>query len=270
MIATRTVDVPESPHGRAARIAVHVTGKGPLAVLVHGFPLDHRMWLDTLHGPLAQQRTLAAVDLRGHGASPSSGDPVHTVELLAHDVAAVVRSLGDTPADVVGLSMGGYVAFALWAEHRELVRSLVLANTRAVADSADARAGRDAAVQTVVDKGRRALVAGMAEKMLAPGADPFLRARLFTMAQALPIESVIADLRGLKQRPDREALLADLDVPALVLTGEHDPIATPAESKAFAARIRGARYVEIGAAAHLTPMEQPDAFARELASLWRD
>jgi pimeloyl-ACP methyl ester carboxylesterase len=270
MIAIRTVDVPESPLGRAARIAVHVAGKGPLAVLVHGFPLDHRMWLDVLHGPLARQRTLAAVDLRGHGASPSSGDPVHTMALFAHDVAAVIRSLGDEPADVAGLSMGGYVAFAVWADHRELVRSLVLANTRAVADSGEARAGRDAAVQTVVDKGRRALVAGMAEKMLAPRADALLRARLFTMAQSLPVESVVADLRGLKERPDREPLLARIDVPALVVTGAHDPIAPPAESKAFADRIRGARFVEIAGAAHLTPMEQPEAFTGAVRTFWAD
>jgi 3-oxoadipate enol-lactonase len=268
MITTRSVDVPSSKLGRAARIAVHVTGKGPLAVLVHGFPLDHRQWLDTLHGPLCSQRTLAAVDLRGHGSSPSSGDPVHTMALLAHDVAAVIRALGDGPADVVGLSMGGYVAFALWADHRDLVRSLVLTNTRAIADSAEARTGRDTAIATTVDKGRRALVAGMAEKMLAPGADPLLRARLFTMAQSLPVESVVADLRGLKERPERESLLASITVPALVVTGQHDPIASPTESKGFAARIADARFVEIAGAAHLPPMEQPDAFHRAVGDFW--
>jgi 3-oxoadipate enol-lactonase len=247
---------------------VHVAGKGPLAVLVHGFPLDHRQWLDTLHGPLAARRTLVAVDLRGHGESPGSGDPVHAMDLLAHDVAAVIRSLGDGPVDVAGLSMGGYVAFALWASHRELVRSLVLTNPRAIADSAEARAGRDASVQTVVDKGRRALAAGMADKMLAPGADPLLRARLFTMAQSLPVETVVADLRGLKERPGREGLLGTIAVPTLVVTGAHDPIAAPAEARSWAASIAGARFVEIAHAAHLPPMEQPDAFAAALGGFW--
>jgi pimeloyl-ACP methyl ester carboxylesterase len=160
-MTTRYVDVPASAHGREARLAVHLAGSGPLAVLLHGYPFDHRMWLDTLHGPLAQRRTLAALDLRGRGASSPSADPAHTMDLLAHDVAAVVRSLADAPADVVGLSMGGYVAFALWQRAPKVVRSLVLTNTRPVADSPEARAGRDTAIATVVDQGRRALATAM-------------------------------------------------------------------------------------------------------------
>ncbi|MBL8751938.1 MAG: alpha/beta fold hydrolase, partial [Planctomycetes bacterium] len=123
MIETRHIDVPARGDAHETRLAVHMRGHGPLAVLVHGYPLDHRMWLDTLHGPLAERRTLAAIDLRGHGQSPTTGDPMHTMELLADDVAMVVRSLADEPADVVGLSMGGYVAFALWARSPGLVRS---------------------------------------------------------------------------------------------------------------------------------------------------
>ena len=65
MSGARFVDAPASPHGRAARIAVHATGAGPLAVLLHGYPLDHRMWDAVRHGELAQRRKLAAIDLRG-------------------------------------------------------------------------------------------------------------------------------------------------------------------------------------------------------------
>lgn len=270
MIATRWIDVPASAHGRASRLAVHVTGKpnGPLAVLIHGYPLDHRMWLDVLHGPLAQQRTLAAIDLRGHGSSPGSGDPVHTMELLAADVAAVMRSLADGPADVIGLSMGGYAAFALWAAAPQLVRSLVLANTRAVADSEQARAGRDAAIATVIAQGRRAIADAMMGKLLAPNAGAALQARVLTMAESLPVESIVADLRGLKERPDRQAMLPKIVVPALVVTGEFDAIATPAESQAMAAAIPGARFVMLPQCAHLTPMERPAEFATTVGAFW--
>jgi len=268
MIGTRFVDVPASAYGRAARLAVHVAGVGPLAVLVHGYPLDHRMWLDALHGPLAAKRTLAAIDLRGHGASPGSGDAVHSMALLANDVAAVIRSLGDGPADVAGLSMGGYVAFALWEQAPRLVRSLVLANTRAVADSDEARAGRDAAIATAVGLGRRALASAMLEKMLPAAADALHRARVFTMAESLPVESIVADLRGMKDRPDRQAMLPHIAVPALVVTGELDPIATPAESAAMAKAIPGASLAVLPGCAHLAPMEQPDAFAKAVGAFW--
>ena len=266
MIITRWIDVPASAHGRAARLAVHLAGTGPLVVLLHGFPLDHRLWLDTLHGPLAATHTLAAIDLRGHGASPGSGDAVFTMDLFAHDVAAVVRTLADEPADIVGLSMGGYVAFALWQQVPQLVRSLALVNTRAVADNDAARAGREAAIATVVGQGRAALAAGTVDKLLAPGADPLLRARFLSMAEGVPVESIVADLRGLKDRPDRLPLLPTITVPTLVVTGEHDPIASPVESTAMAQAIPGARVVVLPGCAHLTPMEAPERFAAELGT----
>jgi pimeloyl-ACP methyl ester carboxylesterase len=269
MIETRTIDVPARLDTRATRLVVQIAGRGPLAVLVHGYPLDHRMWLDTLHGPLAARRTLAAVDLRGHGGSPGSGDPVHTMELLADDVAAVIRSLGNDGADVAGLSMGGYVAFALWARHPALVRSLVLANTRAVADSPEARAGRDASIQTVLHKGRAAIADAMLPRLLAKQADPMLGARARTMVEGTPVETIVADLRGLRDRPDRTALLPTITVPTLVIAGSEDPIAPPAESAAWAHTIPGAAHVVVPHAAHLVPMEQPTAFATAVANVWR-
>lgn len=255
-------------------LAVHVAGQGPLAVLVHGYPLDRRMWFDLMRGPLAEHRTFAAVDLRGHGESPWCGDAVHTMERFADDVAAVIQRFGDEPVDVVGLSMGGYVAQALWARHPALVRSLALVSTRAKGDDEAGRAGRDAAIRTLVEQGRAAISAAMPGKLLAPraGTDAhgqLLRARLQTMIEALPAETIVADLRGLRDRPDRTSMLPTITVPALVLVGEHDAIASPAEAAAMAAAIPGARCVVVPGCGHLTPMEDPAAFARELGAFWK-
>src|SRR5262249_20648013 len=139
MSDTRFVEV-----GRA-RLAVHSTGRGPPAILVHGYPLDHRMWFDVQASALAQQRTLIAVDLRGHGESAWAGDHVHAMELFADDLAAVIESTGAGAADVVALSMGGYAALALCERHPTRVRSLALVDTRASADSEAGKAGRQAA-----------------------------------------------------------------------------------------------------------------------------
>ena len=203
MIATRYIDVAAGQGERDARLAVHVAGRGPLALLIHGFPLDARMWLDAMHGPLAEVRTLCAIDLRGHGRSPWCGESVHTMERFADDVAAVIKAFGADDADVCGLSMGGYVAFALWARHRELVRSLVLTNTRAAADTEIQRAGREQAIAKVAAEGRGAIVDAMLPKLLAPSADALARARIRTMIEELPAESIVADQRGLQQREDR-------------------------------------------------------------------
>ncbi len=268
MITTRWIDVPERDGARACTLAVHLCGQGPLAVLLHGYPLDHRMWLDLMHGPLAHRRTLAAIDLRGHGRSPGSGDPVHTMDLLADDTAAVIKTLSNAGAGVAALSMGGYVAFALWARHPHLVRSLVLANTRAIADSPEARAGRDAAIATVLTKGRTAIADAMLPRLLPPDADPLLAARVRTMVEDTPAETIVADLRGLQQRPDRGALLPTITVPTLVVAGTADPIAPLAESGAMARAIPGAHFLALPGTAHLAPMERPAEFAAAVGPLW--
>lgn len=265
---TRFVALPDT------HLAVHLAGRGPLVVLLHGYPLDHRMWLDLMRSPLAQHHTFAAIDLRGHGESPWCGDPVHTMDRFADDVAAVIHTIGEGPVDVVGLSMGGYVAQALWARHHRLVRSLALIDTRAQADDDAARAGRDAAIRTVVEQGRAAISSQTPGKLLAPR-DPadahglLLRARLQTMIEALPTETIVADLRGLRDRPDRRTMLATITVPVLVVVGEHDAITPPAEGRAMAAAIPGARCVVVPGCGHLTPIEDPAAFARELGAFWQ-
>lgn len=269
MITTRCIDIPASARGRATTLEVTSAGHGPPALLLHGYPLDHRMWLDTLHGPLAARRTLWCPDQRGHGRSPGSGDALHTMELLADDAAAVIRACSDEPVDVVGLSMGGYVALALWALHPDLVRSLVLSNTRAGADSDAAKAARTASIATALEHGRSAIVQAMLPKLLAPGADPLLAARIRTMIESVPVEAIVADLRGLKDRADRTTLLRTITVPTLVVVGDQDPITPPSEAQLLAAGIPGAQLVVVPSAAHMTPMEQPTAFATALATFWR-
>lgn len=251
-----------------ARLSARVHGQGPLAVLLHGYPLDNRMWLDALHGPLATQRTLVALDLRGHGESPWAGDPVHAMELLAGDVAAVIDSLGG-PVDVVGLSMGGYVALALWAIAPRAIRSLVLANTRAGADNDAQKAARSAAMDTAVKSGRGAIAAAMLPKLLARDADLLLHARLLSMIEGTPVETIVADLRGLRDRPDRTALLPKISVPTLVVVGDQDAITPVAEATVLANGIPGARLAVLAGAGHMTPMEQPQAFAAAIGGFWQ-
>lgn len=259
-----------SGHGR---LAVHEAGRGPLAVLIHGYPLDSRMWIDAMRGPLAERRTLLAVDLRGHGESPWHGDAIHTMDLLAHDIAAVVRTRTDGPVDVVGLSMGGYVALALWATHRDLVRSLCLVDTKARPDDDAGRAGRDAAIRTVLDQGRPAIAVAMAQKLLASRADgdphgQLLRARLRSMIEAQPVETIVADLRGMRERPDRSAMLPSIAVPTLVVVGSEDTLTPPSEAERVAQAIPGARVAIVPGCGHLVPMEDPAAFAREVDRFW--
>jgi pimeloyl-ACP methyl ester carboxylesterase len=251
-----------------ARLAMHAAGEGPPAILIHGYPLDHRMWLDLQASELAGARTLVAVDLRGHGRSPWAGDATHGMERFADDVAAQIASLGDGPADVVGLSMGGYVALALYERHPERVASLALVDTRAAADTEAARVAREASMAAAVDAGRSALARSMSERLLAAGADLMVRARVATMIESLPLETIVADLRGMRDRVDRRDLLARIAVPTLVVVGEADQITPPDEARAMAGAIPGARFALVPRAGHLVPMEAPATLVRELGSFW--
>jgi pimeloyl-ACP methyl ester carboxylesterase len=262
VIETRTIRVGD------ARIAVHTTGRGPLALLVHGYPLDHRMWLDLMHGELAAHRTLCAVDLRGHGDSPWALDRCHAMELFADDLAAVLRSLDDGPADVVALSMGGYAALALCERHPLAVHSLALVDTRASADTPEGKAGRTAAMQNVLERGRRWLAEQMVPKLLSPGCDALVRARVQTMVESLAVETILADLEGMRERKNRRVVLPQLAMPVLVVVGALDVITPPSDAEAMQKEIPGAQLAVVPDAGHLVPMEAPGPFAAALGAFW--
>ena len=242
-------------------------GSGSLAVLVHGYPLDHTMWLDQLAG-LSGVRTTVALDLPGYGMSERVTGESLTMDRLADDVAGLVEALGEPSADIVGLSMGGYVALALWERHPQLVRSLVLSNTRATADSEKGRADRDAQAVAVVNEGRQQLATKLVDALLSPGAELEAKARLRTMVESTPVETIVASLRGMAERPDRTELLGSISVPTLVIAGEEDGLIPPLDMHELSAAITGSEFLVVPGAGHLVPIERPDAFTKALLAFW--
>jgi pimeloyl-ACP methyl ester carboxylesterase len=121
-------------------------GDGPALLLVHGYPLNRAMWRaqrDALVG-LGWRGILP--DLRGFGDSQATPPP-YSMDLFADDLAALLDHLGLERVALGGLSMGGYIAFAFWRRHAARVRALVLADTQAALDTAEARAGRLASLE---------------------------------------------------------------------------------------------------------------------------
>jgi pimeloyl-ACP methyl ester carboxylesterase len=199
-----------------------------------------------------------AVDLRGFGRSDPITEPSLSMEILADDAAGLIDALGADQADVVGVSMGGYVALALWELRPEMVRSLTLMDTRAAADTVETRAARQKLIDALLSEGRSAVAGDMVASLLAPNRDTMVRARLRSMIEGTRYETMVAALDGMRNRPDRSALLASISVPSLIVGGDLDTLAPPAEMQALAGKIRGARTAIVAGAAHLPPMEQPD------------
>ncbi|HSF85811.1 MAG TPA: alpha/beta fold hydrolase [Acidimicrobiia bacterium] len=242
-------------------------GEGPVALFVHGFPLDSTMWLDQIER-LSDLRRCVAVDLRGFGRSSAVTDEVLTMERHGEDLVALLGALGIESADVVALSMGGYVALYLAQVYPELIRTLALVDTRAAADTSEGRAGRDEAVRRVLGEGRRSFAEGMLMVLVAPNASVTTRARMRSMMEGTRYETMVAALRGMRDRPDRTAILARIGVPTSVVVGELDAVTPPADACTMADVLPDATVTVIEGAGHMTPLEAPDRVATALRRLW--
>lgn len=236
-------------------------------LLVHGFPLDSRMWREQLSG-LAGRARVIAPDLRGHGLSDAPQGP-YSMEQHSDDLAALLDHLGVERAIVAGLSMGGYVTLAFWRRHPERVAGLALVDTRAEPDTPAGKANRDVTAGRVQETGPRMLVDDMMPKLLAPQnlADERIAAPLREMILGQPIAGLTGALQALRDRADSTPTLPTITVPTAVIVGEADAITPPADAAAMAAQIPGAQLVVIRQAGHLSPMENPLAVNQALIEL---
>lgn len=236
-------------------------GAGPPVVLLHGFPLDHTMWNAQVEA-LSQHYRVLAPDLRGFGRS-ETGDAKVTMEQFADDVAALLDAAGVAgPITLAGLSMGGYVAWQFWRKHTHRLRALLLCDTRATADTAEAAAGRLDTAQRVLREGPGPLVDTMIPKLFAETTlekDPGLIESVRRVMLSTSPAGIAAAARAVAERPDVTAWLDHIACPTLVLVGRLDRISTPDEMRSIALAIPGARFVEIAGAGHMAPLENPSA-----------
>jgi pimeloyl-ACP methyl ester carboxylesterase len=251
-------------HEASNGIRYVAAGDGPAVLLIHGFPLDHTLWLDQIRD-LSGEARVVALDLRGFGASPRMGHDVLDMEGHASDCDLVLDDLGVDRAHVVGLSMGGYVTLALADLFGHRVASMVLMDTKAGPDDEAAKAGRVATAERLVSEGRTALAAGMAGGLLGPEPSVEARARFLTMAESVPYETYVGALMGMRARPDRTGVLAEFAGPVTVVSGADDGLMSVGDvAEPLAATARNGELIVIDGAGHLPPIEQPDATTEAL------
>lgn len=234
-------------------------GEGIPLLCLPPFPFDHRLWC--AQQPLAAQARLLLPDWRGTGQSPLSAGP-YTMELLATDLLALLDHLHLERTVVMGVSMGVYVALALYAAAPERLSALVLADSRPQADSPDAAARRRATVDGLRTEGA-AVLRQRVDDLFAETTRrerPALVEAMQQQVRETNPEGLAQLTLGIALRPDRQQMLAAIRVPTLVLCGEEDQVSPPAVMREMAADIPGARFHLIPRAGHLAPLEQPDAF----------
>lgn len=252
-------------------------GEGTPLVLLHGFPLDSRMWHDIV--PLLPGSfPVLALDLPGMGASPSGHDvalrlqvpDVPSVELQADAVADTLAELGIDRAVVAGLSMGGYTVLALLERHAWLLAGAALVDTKAGADAEEARANRLRIADEVERTATVDEVLGMRRAILGETSRverPDLVQRIDGWIRDQGPAGVAWCQRAMAARPDRLDALRAFDGPVAVVVGDEDELSPLPEAEAMVGAAKDAVLTVVRRAGHMTPVEQPEPVAVALADL---
>jgi pimeloyl-ACP methyl ester carboxylesterase len=242
-------------------IAYEAAGEGPAVLFFHAFPLGLAMW-DEQAEALQSTHRVVRFDARGFGASPP-GDGLLTMEGIADDGAALLDHLGVSRAVVCGCSMGGYAAFAFVRRHADRLRGLVLQDTRAGADTEEARKNRATLAEKVRREGAAAALDAFLPKLLGETTHrerPAIVARVRDLILAASPRGIADALAGLAARADSTPTLREVRVPTLVVCGAEDVLTPVAESEAIARGIAGSRLSVIPRAGHLSNLEDPGAY----------
>ncbi len=254
-----------------AEIHYDVQGDGPALLLLHGFPCDMTTWQPQVEA-LASAWRVVRFDARGFGGSPP-GDGALTMERIADDAAGLLDHLDLGQAVFIGLSMGGYAGFAFVRRHAERLRGLVLTNTRALPDDAEARRRRAELAEQVRQRGVEAAAEAFLPKVLGDTTrrdHPELVERLRATMLGASRQGVIDALAGLASRADSRPTLREIAVPTLVISAEEDVISPPDEARAMQAAIPGSRVAILPRAGHMSNLENAAAWNAAVLAFLRD
>ena len=243
-------------------------GPGDPLVLLHAFPLNGRMFEPQMEA-FSGERRVVAPDYPGFGRSPRT--PAQPdVRYYAEAVGGLLDRLGLERVVLGGVSMGGYVAFGCLRLFPQRVSGLVLADTRPEPDSDEIRENRKEMARRVAEEGVEVLVELQMERLLARHTlenDEEVVERVRAMILESSPGGVVAALGAMRNRPDSTPLLAEIEVPTLVIGGEEDGISSPEVMGAMAQKIPNSRHVTLPRAGHLSNLENPEGFNAALGEL---
>ena len=236
-------------------------GAGPPIVLIHGYPFNRSLWTEQAE-VLRSRHRVVAPDLRGFGESDSS-EGTATMSRMADDIASLMDALEIERAVIAGLSMGGYVALAFARMFPARVGALVLADTRAQADTEEGKQTRSQQAEKALSEGMAGIADAMLPKLLTPetvSKRPELVKRVRDMMLKTKPEGAAAALLGMAERDDQTEFISTIQAPALIIVGREDAITPVADSEKMQSRIEGSRLVVIENAGHVSNLEQTEQF----------
>lgn len=231
-------------------------------LLIHGFPHDHRVW-ELQMNTFPDRIDVLAPDLRGFGNDRQQIPEAITMDRFAGDLRDLLDRSGIEKVTLCGLSMGGYVSMAFIDLFPDRVRSLILCNTKASADTDEAKENRIKVAEQTVDPGVAVIARGMLPKMLTErtrSERPEIAKRIEMMMASQRPEAVAAASKGMAQRPDRREWLKSLNIPTTIITGNEDPLMDLSTSEEMHKAIADSWLIVIEGAAHLSNVDRPEQF----------
>jgi pimeloyl-ACP methyl ester carboxylesterase len=222
-------------------------------LLLHAFPLDARMWSE-------QEAALQRIDREVMAPNLPGREPDNALGRWAERILQLLPG----PFLPVGCSMGGYLIFELWRQARDRIPAAVFVDTRATADTPEARDAREGTILLLGEEGFDPFWKAQEPKLFGPEASPEVIERARAIAAEQPITNLVATLEALRDRPDSRETAAEMDVPTLVVVGEHDQLTPPSDSEELVGLLPLGRLVRLEGAGHLTPLEKPAEVNEEL------
>ena len=253
------------------KMAYTDTGAGRPVVLIHGYPFNRSLWNEQI-AALSSAFRVIAPDLRGFGESEASDEPA-TMNRMAQDIALLLDHLEIPRATLGSLSMGGYVTFAFYKQFASRVRALILADTRAQADTEEAKQTRAQQAEKALAEGMNGIADAMLPKLLTPetvSKRPEIVKRVRDMMLKTKPEGAAGALRGMAERDDQTSLLSKITVPALILVGAEDAITPVADSEKMHEAIKGSRLVVLENAGHVSNIERTEKFNEALLDFLKE
>ncbi|MBV8880420.1 MAG: alpha/beta hydrolase [Planctomycetaceae bacterium] len=239
--------------------------RGPALLLIHGFPLDARLWQNQLDRLPMSVRVLAP-DLRGCGASPLPPGPC-SIDDYARDLLQLMNEQRAERFYVAGHSMGGYIVFSMLRQAPGRILGAALVSSRALPDTEEGRKTRESVAQRAEKEGPGFLADSMPAKAVGDAPPPGVLDTLKTIMSDAQPAGVAAAARAMAGRVDSTPGLARIACPTVVFAGRQDKIVPPAESEAMAGAIPGAKLIWCEHSGHVPMLEEADVITRGLAAL---
>lgn len=246
------------------------SGDVPL-IFIHGFPFDKTMWHPQLRF-LSEITRVIAYDIRGFGNS-EKGLQKFSIDLFARDLVEFMDALQIKRAVICGLSMGGYIALNAYNRNPERFAAIILSDTQCIADSAQAKEGRQKTIELIKNNGIKEFTEGFLKKIFFPATLETQKEMVEKIRSTIletSADSIMQTLAALAERDETCSILGKISVPALIICGDADVVTPPEQSQALQNGIPGSAIRMILNAGHVSNVEQPAVFNNYIAEFLAD